>query len=138
MATSLKGATVLVVDDDRDTCELLRTIFEINGAQVVVAQSVETAIEAFRRCPAHVLVSDIRLGSSDGFVLVRAIRESNKEYHGFTPAIALTGYASPREEERAKAAGFHLFITKPFEPIDLVNAVAKLFRAPTASSAGAD
>ena len=134
-STLLEGATVMVVDDDRDTRELLRALLETSGAHVVEAQSAEAAIEAFRRSPAHVLVSDIRLGNSDGFVLVRAIRECNKEYRAFTPTIALTGYASPQEEARAKAAGFDFFMTKPFEPMNLVNTIAELLRASNMATA---
>jgi CheY-like chemotaxis protein len=53
--------------------------------------------------PPHVVIADIRLGTSDGYALIKAIRELNFEYEGFMPAVAVTGYASPEEEERALA-----------------------------------
>jgi CheY-like chemotaxis protein len=135
MSTSLKNTTVLVVDDDADTCELLRTILEQSGAEVVVAHSVEDAIKAHRTSPAHVLVSDIRLGSSDGYALIREIREYNREYRGFTPAIALTGFTSPGDQERAMAAGFNAYIPKPFDPADLPAKIAGLLgRSPEAAA----
>jgi len=123
-----QGSTILLVEDDEDTAELLRTIFEQQDAEVITAASVEAAIEAHRRYPAHMVVSDIRLGSSDGFALIAAIRSHDKEYRGFTPAVALTGYSSPGDEERARAAGFDAYIQKPFDPAILTRTVAALLR----------
>jgi CheY-like chemotaxis protein len=128
MSNSLKNTTVLVVDDDADTCELLRTVLEQSGATVMVANSVDGAINAHRVSPAHVLISDIRLGSSDGYALIQAIREYNKEYRGFTPAVALTGYTSPDEKQRAMASGFNAYITKPFDPMAITDTIASLMQ----------
>ena len=123
-----KGRVILLVEDDEDTAGLLRTVFEQEDAEVIMAGSVEAALEAHRRYPAHMVVSDIRLGSSDGFALIAAIRNHDKEYRGFTPAVALTGYTSPGDEERARAAGFDAYIQKPFDPVMLTRTVAALLR----------
>ena len=126
MSTSLKNTTILVVDDDADICELLRSVLEDAGASVVVAQSARAALDVFRQSPPHAVVADIRLGSSDGYALVETIREFNLEYKGFTPVVAVTGFASRADEERAKTAGFNAYITKPFDPADVVSAIARL------------
>jgi len=126
-----KGRVILLVEDDEDTAGLLRTVFEQEDAEVIMAASVEAALEAHRRYPAHMVVSDIRLGSSDGFALIAAIRNHDKEYRGFTPAVALTGYTSPGDEERARAAGFDAYIQKPFDPVMLTRTVAALLRGST-------
>ena len=116
----------MVIDDDSDTCELLRTALEQAGASVLVAHNVDGAIETFRRCPPHAVVADIRLGNSDGYALIKAIREHNIEYRGFTPAVAVTGFASPEDKERAIAAGFNAYLAKPFEPAAVISAIAKI------------
>jgi CheY-like chemotaxis protein len=121
---------VLIVDDSLDTVELLRTLLEEFGATVMVAQSVDGAVRAFRRSPAHAIVTDIRIGDSDGYELLDAIRKCNVEYKGFTPVIAVTGYASPEDEGRAMTAGFFAYLPKPFEPEDLVGVVAKAVSHP--------
>src|SRR5215831_8437872 len=126
-----KGRVILLVEDDEDTAGLLRAVFEQEDAEVIMAGSVEAALEAHRRYPAHMVVSDIRLGSSDGFALIAAIRNHDKEYRGFTPAVALTGYTSPGDEERARAAGFDAYIQKPFDPVMLTRTVAALLRGST-------
>jgi CheY-like chemotaxis protein len=130
MTELLKNTTVMVVDDNADTCEMLRIALEDAGASVVVAQSVGAAVDAFRRRPPHVLLADIRLGDTDGYALIKTIREHNTEYRGFTPAIALTGFASPEDESRAMAAGFNAYISKPFDPADVISAITKILPYP--------
>ena len=127
---TLANTTVLLVDDNLDSCDLLRFVFEESGALVVTAQSVNAAIEAFRRSPAHAVVADIRIGAADGYDLLKAIRETNVEYKGFTPVIAMTGFASPEDKDRAMAAGFNGYFAKPFNPADVVGAVEKLLSVP--------
>jgi CheY-like chemotaxis protein len=128
MSTLLTNTTILVVEDDDDTAELLRTILGDHGANVMVASSVPAALALCRQSPPHLVISDIRLGSSDGFALIEAIREYNREYRGFTPAIALTGFVARGDEERAMASGFNAYVHKPFEAEDLVSTVTSVLR----------
>ena len=126
MSALLTNTTVLVVDDDVDTLELLRAVLEHVGANVVAAQSAEAALALYRFSQPDIIVSDMRLGSSDGYAFIAAIREYNKEYRGFTPAIALTGFAYPGDEDRAMSAGFDAYIHKPFNSENLVLTIRNL------------
>jgi CheY-like chemotaxis protein len=132
---SLKNTTIMVVDDDADIRELLRVALEKAGASVVTATSVDEALQAFRRCPPHALVADIRLGDSDGYALLQAIRKRNIEYRGFTPAVAVTGYASADDAARARNAGFNAYVSKPFDPADVVAAVTMMLCGPEKAAA---
>jgi CheY-like chemotaxis protein len=127
---SFTNTTILLVDDHLDSCDLLRFRFEEAGASVVTAQTVDTALDAFRRCPAHAVIADIRIGASDGYSLLKSIRDTNVEYKGFTPVVAVTGFASPEDQERAIAAGFNGYFAKPFNPADVVEAVGRLLCHP--------
>jgi CheY-like chemotaxis protein len=129
MSTLLVNKTVMVVDDDADTLEILRIALEHAGAKVVTAHSVDEAFETYRQSPPHAVIADIRLGMSDGYALIKTIRETDKEYRGKTPVIAVTGFASPDDERRAMAASFNAYITKPFYPEDVVAAITKLLGA---------
>ena len=131
MSALLKNTKVLIVDDNADTCDLLRVVLEQSGASVAVAQTVDGALHVFRRNPAHAIITDIRLGNSDGYALLEAIRKCNIEYKGFTPVVALTGYASPEDEERAQVAGFDAYLRKPFDPDLVVNAISKALKGRT-------
>jgi len=128
MLTGLSNTRILVVDDDADTCDLLKLVLERAGAEVVPAGSVDAAVDLFRHAPPHVIVSDIRLRSSDGFELMKAIRENNKEYRGYTPAVAVTGFSSPGDKERALAAGFNAYVVKPFDPEEIVQTIERVLR----------
>jgi CheY-like chemotaxis protein len=128
MSTLLANTTVLVLDDDQDPCELLRTILEKRGANVVAVDSEEAALAAYRLHPPDIILSDMRLGSSDGYALIAAIREYDREYRGFTPAIALTGFQYPGDEERAIAAGFDAYIHKPLNPQHVIGTITRLLR----------
>src|SRR5690349_16386005 len=128
MSSLLANTTILVVEDDPDACELLRGILEQSGANVVAVNSEESALAAYRLNPPDIILSDMRLRSSDGFALIAAIREYNKEYRGFTPAIALTGFQYPGDEERARAAGFDAYIHKPFDPQYVLDTITRLLR----------
>ena len=135
MEKVLENTQIMVVDDNADTCELLRTVLEQAGASVVVAQSVDSAVEAFRKGPSHAVIADIRLGNTDGYELIKTIREYNAQYRGFTPAVAITGFASPEDQERAKVAGFNAYLPKPFDPDDVVSTVVRVLRGPANAAA---
>jgi CheY-like chemotaxis protein len=125
----LRNLRILVFDNAApDTRELLRSMLKESGASVVVAQSVDAALEMYRQHPPHVLVADITLGYSNGYGLIQEIREHNIEYRGFTAAIAITASASPEDEERAIAAGFNAYLAKPFTQVDIVNTVVQVWR----------
>src|SRR5215831_7872139 len=128
MSTGLRNTRILVVDDDADTRNLLQVVLQQAGAEVVPAESVDAAVEVFRHAPPHIVVSDIRLRSSDGFELMKAIRENNKEYRGYTPAVAVTGFSSPGDKERALAAGFNAYVVKPFDPEEIVQTIERVLR----------
>jgi CheY-like chemotaxis protein len=126
MNTLLENKTIMVVEDDADTREILRVALEEAGANVVTAHSVEAAFQTYRQSPPHAVIADIRLGTSDGYELIKTIRETDAEYRGVTPVIAVTGFASPEDKQRAIAAGFNFYVTKPFDPADVVAAITKL------------
>ena len=125
---ALTNKSILIVDDDVDTRELMRLVLEGAGAKVVTAESVEEALKTYRTSPPHGVVTDIRLGSSDGYALITAIRKNDAEYRGFTTVVAVTGFGSPEDKMRALAAGFNAYITKPFEIDEVVRTLGKLLQ----------
>jgi CheY-like chemotaxis protein len=125
MDAMLKGASVLVVDDDDDARELVATMLRLFGAGVRGAGSVAEALEMWNAEPADLLLSDLAMPQSDGCALVRAIRAAEAE-RGATrmPAIALTGHAFDSHRQQALEAGFDAHITKPVE-MDALLALAR-------------
>jgi CheY-like chemotaxis protein len=123
---ALEGIRVLVVDDEADTLELLRTILAQCGAEVTVAATAREALEALEQAPFDVLVSDIVMPEEDGYGLIRRIRALDVERGGRIPALALTAYARIEDRAEALAAGYQQHAAKPIEPAELAAAVATL------------
>jgi len=123
---TLLGTRVLVVDDDADARELLRSILAQSGASVRTASSAAEALKQLEDRQPDVLVSDIGMPGEDGYALIRQVRALSKEQGGHVPALALTAFARSDDRRRAIGAGFHMHLAKPVEPDELVTVVASL------------
>jgi len=126
---TLEGLQILVVDDEADALELLSTILQNNGAEVIAVASVKQALTiietATDRSP-DVLVSDIGMPDEDGYSLIRKLRQLEAPRGGKLPAIALTAYAASDDRRQALLAGFQMHLTKPVDAAELVAVVASL------------
>jgi CheY-like chemotaxis protein/anti-sigma regulatory factor (Ser/Thr protein kinase) len=123
---TLEGLRVLVVDDDRDTREVLRVLLEQWGAEVTAVASADEALAVISALDPHVLLSDIAMPGQDGYALIRQVRAREEPGSRSLPAAALTAYASREDRARALGAGYHDHIAKPVEPKRLVAVVARL------------
>ena len=123
----LHGLRVLVVDDEADTCELLRVILESCGAQVKTAKSAAAALAAVAEEVFDVLISDIGMPDEDGYSLIAKVRALGKERGGKVPAAAaLTAYAGEEDRIRVLRSGFQIHVPKPISPSELIAVVANL------------
>ena len=124
----LNNIRVLVVEDDRDTRQMLTFIFEQTGADVIAAGSFNEAMKAYREMPPNVVVADIGMPDYNGYALISRMREEDRELGRTTPAIALTAYTSEADRQQALSAGFQKYMAKPFEPAELIANVVDLIR----------
>jgi signal transduction histidine kinase len=122
----LDDVSVLVVDDNADSRNLLRELLSEHGAATVTAGSTDEAIQLFRRLRPDVLVSDIAMPGEDGYDLIRRVRNLAEHEGGRTPAVALTAYVRGEDRTAAFAAGYDRHIRKPVDVAELVTAVAQL------------
>jgi PAS domain S-box-containing protein len=120
---SLRGIRILVVEDERDTCEFLDRFLTGHGAQVVIARSAAQAL-ALIDDKVDMIVGDIGLPDVDGYDLMRRIRKLPANAGGAMPAIALTAYARTEDRTRAFNAGFQAHLAKPIEPAELVATIS--------------
>ena len=126
LGAPLKGARVLLVDDEADTRETLARLLERQGARVRVAASALAALQTLDVFEPQLLISDIGMPGTDGYSLLGQIRARCPDL----PAIALTAYTAPTDIERARAAGFERHLAKPVEPRELFAAAGDLLGAP--------
>jgi CheY-like chemotaxis protein len=125
---SLAGVNILVVEDEADARELLVFVLRQAGANVTLATSAAEALQQLPNLVLDLLISDIAMPDMDGYTLVRQVR-SQLAAQGKQPtfkAIALTAYAGEMNQQQALAAGFQRHLSKPFEPAELVAAIAAL------------
>jgi signal transduction histidine kinase/ActR/RegA family two-component response regulator len=126
---TLEGLQILVVEDEADSLELLSTILQGYGAQVIPVASVSEALEIIENATGQsldVLVSDIGMPNEDGYSLIRKLRQLEAQRGGWIPAIALTAYAKSEDRRQALLAGFQMHLPKPVEPADLAAVIASL------------
>ncbi len=119
----LSGLSVLVVDDEPDTRQLLDRILSDSGATVLAAESAESALSIIRKQVPHVLISDIGMPGIDGHELLRRVRGLNIDATTL-PAIALTAFARLKDRTEALDAGYMTHLSKPVAPNLVIAAVA--------------
>ncbi|HKB09742.1 MAG TPA: response regulator, partial [Vicinamibacterales bacterium] len=125
-APSLRGVTVLVVDDDIYALDFLRATLEQYGAVVITAASAKEAKARFTRQPPDVFLSDLLMPDEDGLQLIREIRQIDRAAGRTTPALALTALARTDDRQRALTAGYQMHMAKPVDPAELVSTVERL------------
>jgi CheY-like chemotaxis protein len=123
---SLRGANILVVDDEADGRAIIARILEGEGASVVTVGAASQALEAMRATRFDIVLSDIGMPEMDGYQFMRQARSLDAQRPSPIPAIAITAYARPEDRQRSLLAGFNLHLAKPVEASELVASVAGL------------
>lgn len=121
---SLLGLDVLIVEDSIDTLTLLSAVFSREGANVTTAASAAEALErAVNKRPA-VIISDIGMPDIDGYQLLEQLKVIPGMHD--VPAIAISGYASDEDRERALGTGYRALVPKPIDIEELFDLIHDL------------
>jgi signal transduction histidine kinase len=124
----LDGLTILAVDDEADTRELLRQGLEYCGATVKVVGSAAEAIEALMSSVPDILISDIGMPGTDGYDLIKQVRALPPDRGAKVAAIALTAYTRTEDRLHALRAGYDMHVPKPVELAELCAVAASVAR----------
>ncbi len=122
----LDGLHVLVVDDEEDSREMLADALAQAGAVVSTAASAGDALQQLADERVDVLLADISMPETDGYMLMRHVRSHPAEAVRRVPAIAVTAHAREEDRQRAEEAGFQLHVAKPVDIAALRDAVHRL------------
>jgi PAS domain S-box-containing protein len=133
---ALAGVSVLAVDDEADSLQMLARVLSDAGARVLVARSAAEALVLLERERPDVLVSDIGMPEVDGYELIRRVRALAPSQGGDVPATAVTAYARPGDQARALAAGYQAHLAKPVRALELIALIEALVKRPRALPAG--
>ena len=119
---ALRGLRAIVVDDDAESLQMLNEVLQRAGATVTAVPSAAAALHRLTTEGADVVISDLAMPGLDGFGFMATLRRL-----GLTiPAVALTAHGRPQDHERTRNAGFRVHLTKPVQPDDLVELVARV------------
>jgi len=111
---SQRGMRVLVVEDNRDSADSLRHLLYLSGYEVAVAYTGQDGVRTAKRMKPEVVLCDIGLPDTNGFVVAAALREDPQTCAA--RLIAVTAYGRDEDRRRAREAGFDLHLVKPVDP----------------------
>lgn len=114
---------IMVVDDDKNICELLRLYLEKEGYSVILCHDGQEAIAKFNALTPDMILLDIMLPSLDGWQVCREIRKKSN-----VPIIMLTAKGETFDKVLGLELGADDYIVKPFEPKELVARVKAVLR----------
>jgi signal transduction histidine kinase/ActR/RegA family two-component response regulator len=127
---SFDGRSILIVDDDESTREVVATALEAAHADVHAAASALEARDWLQQHSPALIIADLGMPVEDGFSLMRDVRE---RLASNVPAIALSAYADRRSREAAFAAGFNAFLAKPTRADALLQLVGTMLNGSVSS-----
>ncbi len=105
-------ATILLVEDNPDSLKLFTALLGARGHAVVSLTGSAGVLPAMRSHRPAVILLDIQLPGEDGFQVLAGLRASGEQ---LPPVVALTAHAMSGDRERALAAGFDGYLTKPID-----------------------
>ena len=124
IAQLLQGRKILVVEDEPDSLEVISILLEMYGAEVYGAVNGREGIEQARKHQPAFIISDLSMPEMSGWEMVHNMKDDRHTMD--IPVIALTAHAMTGDRERALAAGFHNYLSKPLRPDTFVNDILKL------------
>ena len=119
----MSNEKILVVDDDKNICELLRLYLVKEGYGVTIANDGTAALQEFDKLHPDLVLLDVMMPGIDGWEVCRKIRQNNQ-----TPIIMLTAKSEDADKILGLNIGADDYVTKPFNPLELVARVKSQLR----------
>ena len=116
--------TVMIVDDSGSFRTVVKLSLQKAGYSVVEAVDGKDAVGKLNGQKLNLIVCDVNMPNMDGLSFLRHLKDTGA--YKFTPVIMLTTESQESKKAEGRAAGARAWITKPFQPSTLVDAVNKL------------
>ena len=118
------GKTLMVVDDSASIRQVVGLALRSAGYDVIEACDGKDALSKLDGKKINLIISDVNMPNMDGITLVKEVKKMSA--YKFTPIMMLTTESQDAKKMEGKAAGAKAWVVKPFQPPQLLNAVAKL------------
>jgi DNA-binding response OmpR family regulator len=129
----MANARILVVDDDRVIQQLLKVNLELEGYAIEVAEDGEEALDLFDEFRPNLVLLDIMMPKLDGWEVCRRLKQGVDTAD--VPIVLLSARAQEADVQRGIELGVAAYVTKPFDPIQLLDLVADILAKQGFSSA---
>jgi two-component system chemotaxis response regulator CheY len=116
--------TILVVDDSASLRQVVSIALKGAGYDIIEACDGKDALSKLSGQKVHLMISDVNMPNMDGITFVKEVKK-NPNYK-FTPIIMLTTESQETKKAEGQAAGAKAWVVKPFQPQQMLDAVAKL------------
>ncbi|HEH9401659.1 TPA: response regulator [Aeromonas sobria] len=118
--------TILVVDDSASIRATITMTLQSAGFAVIEADDGNAALGQLERQRVHLIISDLNMPGMDGMTLLRQVKKQPATR--YLPFIMLTTENSPAIRQEGFDAGARIWLTKPFEPLKLIDDVYKVMQ----------
>jgi len=116
--------TVMVVDDSSSVRQVVSIALKGAGYEVIEASDGKDALAKLNGQRVHLMISDVNMPNMDGITFVKEVKKLAN--YKFTPIIMLTTESQEGKKREGQAAGAKAWVVKPFQPAQMLAAVAKL------------
>src|SRR3990170_7552007 len=116
--------TILIVDDSSSLRQVVGIALKGAGYDVIEGSDGKDALSKLSGQKVHLIISDVNMPNMDGINFVKALKQMPN--YKFTPVIMLTTESQEAKKQEGQAAGAKAWVVKPFQPAQMLAAVAKL------------
>jgi excisionase family DNA binding protein len=120
------GPTILIVDDDAGTRALVRASLELEGFDVVEAESAPKGLTAVEEESPDLILLDVMMPQMDGWEMLRRVQE---QHGGAIPVVMFSGKVDESSAGEAAERGASGFVGKPFDPQQLIDRAKQILGA---------
>ncbi len=118
------GKSIMVVDDSASLRQVVSIALKSSGYDVIESVDGKDALSKLNGQKIHLIICDVNMPNMNGIEFVTEMKKLPN--YKFTPVIMLTTESQEAKKAEGKAAGARAWITKPFQPSQLVDAVNRL------------
>lgn len=118
------GKTIMIVDDSASLRQVVAITLKGAGYDTIEACDGQDAINKMTGQKIHLIISDVNMPNMDGITFVKNVKQMAN--YKFTPIIMLTTESQDEKKKEGQAAGAKAWVVKPFQPQQVLDAVAKL------------
>ncbi len=127
-----KKYKILAVDDEPHIRRLVQVNLERHGYEVITATDGKDALEKIATEKPDLVVCDVMMPYMDGFEVLQTLRKNAETRE--LPVIMLTAKAQDADVFKGWQSGADLYLTKPFNPMELISFVKRIFKSKQAES----